>query len=29
LLGGADGDEEHENKTLDTISRSLGGPPWN
>ena len=28
LLGGADGSEEHENKTLDTISRSLGGPPW-
>ena len=27
LLGGADGDEEHENEVMDTISRTLGGPP--
>ena len=28
LLGGADGSEEHENETLNTISQKLGGPPW-
>jgi len=28
LLGSADGDENHEDKVLDDISRSLGGPPW-
>jgi len=28
LLGSADGDEEHEDRVLDDISRSLGGPPW-
>jgi hypothetical protein len=28
LIGSADGDEEHEDKVLDKISRSLGGPPW-
>jgi hypothetical protein len=28
LLGSADGDETHEEKVLDSISRSLGGPPW-